>query len=324
MIPLGRGLYILADGNKWVPWEGTSGPGYAGVTLFDDQGRAIQSINDSTVQRSLQNAQNLGVSAVNFLLSPTSATDTRLSTFVDGTIDGVVSDPTSGGRYKAVHTRISGFNGTTWDRIRSFAGNADTLTPPTLGLLGVAAFGRVFDGTNYNRIYSLASNTDTQGAAQVGLAGVVNRNQIFNGTEWDRMRSASAANISATTQVPLMVAAPGDWTLISAPAVGVVASATRAAGATGVRHVLTSICADVNCVGAVAAPLSVVVRNGATGVGTILWQRRLTGLAGTTAQVEMSGLNIVGSAATAMTVEFTAAPAGTDFETISATGHSVV
>jgi hypothetical protein len=263
------------------------------------------------------------VQSTQYLLSPTSGSDTRLWSFVDSTIDAVVSDPTSGGRYGAVVARLSGFNGTTWDRIRSFAGNADTVTAPTLGLIGEASFGRLFNGTNFDRVYSIVSNTDGQAAAQVGLTGVVNRGQAFNGTTWDRMRTASAANISATTQIPLLTAAPGDWTLTSAPAVATVATASRAAGAAGVRHVLTSICADLTCVAAVTAPLTLVVRDGATGVGTILWQRRLTGLVGTTSKVEMSGLNIVGTAAAAMTVEFTAAPAGTDFQTISATGHSV-
>lgn len=43
-----------------------------------------------------------------------------------------------------------GFNGATWDRLRSYAGNASGVTAPTLGLLGVANFGRLFNGTTWD------------------------------------------------------------------------------------------------------------------------------------------------------------------------------
>lgn len=145
----------------------------------------------------------------------------------------------------------------------------------------------------------------------------------MNGTFAVAIDSASADNQAATTKQPLMVAGPGNWTLTNAPAANTQATATRAAGAAGVRHVLTSIQATLNAVAAVVAPLTVVVRDGASGAGTILWQDRVTSPAGTDGRISISGLNIVGSAATAMTVEFTAAPGATNFETISATGYSV-
>lgn len=43
------------------------------------------------------------------------------------------------------------FDGTTWDRARSYAANADNVTSPTLGLLGVADYLFAYDGTNWDR-----------------------------------------------------------------------------------------------------------------------------------------------------------------------------
>lgn len=134
----------------------------------------------------------------------------------------------------------------------------------------------------------------------------------------------NAAYAAATTKRGLTaVAGPGNWTLTHAPAVNTQATATKAAGAAGVRHVLTSLRAVVNAVAAQTTPLLVTVRDGASGTGTILWQSKVTALAGTDGVVELSGVNIVGSAATAMTVEFGAAGTTNNFEVVSATGYSV-
>lgn len=132
--------------------------------------------------------------------------------------------------------------------------------------------------------------------------------------------SALALSTQPVSNVEL-VTAPGEWTLTNAPVAATAATASRAAGGALVRHVLKSIQASLNAVAAQAAPVVAVVRDGATGVGTILWQDRLMAPVGFTDRVSVDGLNIVGSLNTAMTVEFTAAPAATNFETISASGY---
>lgn len=75
----------------------------------------------------------------------------------------------------------------------------------------------------------------------------------------------------------------------------------------------------------VAAPLTLVLRDGASGVGPILWQKLLGPLlAGTMTEgniVIPFGQGIPGSANTAMTLEFTAAPSGTGFQTVSIQGY---
>lgn len=141
---------------------------------------------------------------------------------------------------------------------------------------------------------------------------------------WIPSSMASAPNLATLDGLGAQLTTrPGEWTITDAPAANTVATATRAAGAAGVRHVLTSFCADLCAVAAQATPITFVIRDGAAGVGAILYQRRLIAPLGTTASVEITDLNIVGSDATAMTVECTAAPAATNFATVSASGYSV-
>jgi hypothetical protein len=98
---------------------------------------------------------------------------------------------------------------------------------------------------------------------------------------------------------------------------------TPAAGADLV-NVLTTMVVTLNAVAAQAATLLVVVRDGATGAGPILWSFRIGGLLAGTSNVISIPLpvdGIRGSANTEMTVETTTAPAATNFCSIAWTGH---
>jgi hypothetical protein len=157
------------------------------------------------------------------------------------------------------------------------------------------------------------SSTNVGGGTNVTIVGQPITVLPANVASATALSTQPVSNVQLTTQ-------PGEWTLTNSPVAATQATATRAAGAAGVRHVLKSIQASINAVAAQAAPVSIVVRDGASGSGTILWQDRLMAPIGFSDRITLDGLNIVGSAATAMTVEFTAAPAATNFETISATG----
>jgi hypothetical protein len=213
--------------------------------------------------------------------------------------------------------------GATPNIILSMGDIADGVNPVgtggTTGLAGMLVVSRpsVFNGATWDR------NREVTGDAQAATGIPVMHGTLWNGATYDREYAASAANLAAQSSKGANLATgPGNWTLVSAPATGVQATATKAAGAAGVRHVLTSIHAEINATAA-QAPLSVVVRDGASGAGTIIWQARLSAQVTPFAdsRVELSGLNLIGSAATAMTVEFTAAGVGTTFETLSATGY---
>ncbi len=165
------------------------------------------------------------------------------------------------------------------------------------------------------------------GVTTANLLGVGAYGYGFNGATWDRVRTNSAATLSATTQpFAQLTAKPGEWSITNAPAVNTIATATRAAGAAGVRHVCTAICVGVVVITGV--PVTVMtwqLRDGATGAGTILLQGAIS-VASSAPQPPtiIVPVNVIGSAATAMTIEFAAAAGAANFEFVNATGYSTI
>lgn len=122
---------------------------------------------------------------------------------------------------------------------------------------------------------------------------------------------ASAANLAAQSSVNALLAVPpGTWSVVSTPGAGVVASAVKAAGAAGMRHVAWGIIVSF---GAIAAPVATLLqwnlRDGASGAGTIIASGQVAVPAAAFASIiiPLTALNIPGTAATAMTLEFSAA-----------------
>lgn len=324
MQPKGRQQYIFDSvSNVWVPWEGTA-VGFGGVTLFTTDGVAIDTPTGQ--QNDVATVRILGVAAYNYAFDTGSSGWDKVRVFSNTADALATADGLTG-----VQAFAYGFNGSTFDRTRSFAGNADNITAPTLGLLGCGAFQLLFDGTNYDRARSLVDNADDVAVATVGLAGTVSRLTAFDGTTYDRLRTASAANLSAATApAPLLVATPGDWSINHAPAANTQATITRAAGGAGVRHVCTSITAVLSA--AAAATSGVVqinLRDGGTGAGTILWSATVqiggaASISGGAVGISLSGLRIFGTANTAMTLEFSAAGGADTTESVALTGHDSV
>lgn len=169
---------------------------------------------------------------------------------------------------------------------------------------------------------------DAQATQATGLLAALIRNCGFNGTTWDRLRTASAAVLAGATQpFALLATRPGDWSVTSSPAVNTVATASKAAGGAGVRHICTSVSARV--LGGSTAPTAIVgvinLRDGATGAGAILmsWTTSLAAAVGAKDEINLTGLNIVGAANTAMTLEFAAAGGANTFESANIGGYSV-
>jgi hypothetical protein len=114
------------------------------------------------------------------------------------------------------------------------------------------------------------------------------------------------------------------FTASSNPAVATQATATHAAVA-GKQHICNTIHCTLNAgtTAPVATQLSVVVRDGASGTGAILWatQMAIPATAGQASPpVELSSLAITGTVGSAMTVEFTGAGGANTFETVAFTG----
>jgi len=242
------------------------------------------------------------------------------------------------------------FNGATWDRIRSVGSAAGTSGTgiPSSGLLifdgvnslwrslststsygdavannGVAAILAAslftFNGSTFDRLRSGQGD----GAASTGLQN--NAQMVFNGSTYDRAKNNSAANISASTQnFCLLSTNPGEWSVNGNPGVNTTAGCNKAAGGAGVRHICRSITATLCGTAAAAAPVSVYLRDGASGVGTIIWSAILINPAGNTVQISLTDLSIVGSANTAMTLEFSGAAGANTYESVAMTGYDTV
>ncbi len=121
-------------------------------------------------------------------------------------------------------------------------------------------------------------------------------------------KSASATNLATTSENNAQLCVgPGQWTQTHAPAVNTAATKSQAAGATGVRNVCQwLVCTLANdATGSVQTGLAFNLRDGATGAGTILatFTLSLPATAGDCRTLALSGLNIPGTAATAMTLE---------------------
>lgn len=145
-------------------------------------------------------------------------------------------------------------------------------------------------------------------------------------------QSATLAN-SPTSQTFTAVNAQGvglvesrvRWSKVSNPGAGSQATASIAAEA-AVRHVAKMVCFSAGSTTAPAATsLTVNLRDGATGAGTVIW----AGAAVITASTGMNisnfctpELNLVGTTNTAMTAEFSASLANL-IQTVTLTGYNV-
>lgn len=118
-----------------------------------------------------------------------------------------------------------------------------------------------------------------------------------------------------------------EWGTSNVPAANTAATISKS-GVTGQRHICRSITAAAisGATAPTAGTVTVVLRDGATGVGAILWQTTLgiTATAGNSDRVAISGLSIAGTAGNAMTLEFTTAGGANTFETVSMTGYDTV
>jgi hypothetical protein len=179
-------------------------------------------------------------------------------------------------------------------------------------------------GGNVGQLTVQPDNADGQ-AVRVTNDDLLTQARLFgfNGTSFDRGRLASAANLAAFSGIGALLAAkPGNWAINHTPAAAAAATITRAAGAGTVRHVCTGIAFGFNAINVEAGTFLINLRDGGTGAGTILQSWRVGPFAAGASMIfGASDLNIIGSAAIAMTIEFAGAPAAGNFEFVNLTGY---
>ncbi len=131
------------------------------------------------------------------------------------------------------------------------------------------------------------------------------------------------SSVQADKAVP-----PDGWSVTHAPAINTAAVATKAAGATGVKHVCTGIlCTLANdATGTVQLGILFNLRDGATGAGAILASITLSvvATAGACTTFAATGLNLPGTAATAMTLESASTPAAHTAASVTLLGYDSV
>lgn len=229
-------------------------------------------------------------------------------------------------------TRLFGVNvadGHTVRAIKEVGGDVDADHILNLRMLMAAADALGVPGP----LRRLADGTDAD--APIGsekLLAVLARLQAFDGTDFNRLRSVSAAvqALVADKTGVIVTAKASDWAIEHRPAAVTQPTVSRA-GVANARHVCTGIQAsfftgaNAGDATAITVPQVVVLRDGATGVGAVLW----SGFVGTGASsrsnqtLNLTGLSIVGTAGAAMTLEFTAVPAGvTNTAQVSLQGYT--
>ena len=125
---------------------------------------------------------------------------------------------------------------------------------------------------------------------------------------------------------PVEAQAPGWFFVIHNPAVNTQATASQAAAGAGLRNIVDCISATyvADTTAPAATTVTLNVRDGATGAGTIIWTADLSlpAVASEDASpVQLCGLGIPGTANTAMTIEFAAAGGANTFQAVSMKGR---
>ena len=202
------------------------------------------------------------------------------------------------------------------------------------GILGQSPY--VFNGLTFDRVRGdITNGMDVDVTRMSGsitpadaYANPTTANQMWsllgglNGSTWDRLRTASATNNTAGTSLgALQVASLGTWNITDTDTAGT-SSVSKAAGGGTVRHVATAISVCI-AAGATAQPaITVNLRDGATGAGTVIRAWSLAGPVNTGQCISENGLNITGTGNTAMTIEFAAAAAAGVITTVNLSGYS--
>ena len=107
---------------------------------------------------------------------------------------------------QGIIARLQGWNGATFDRVRTQGNNADGVAADAAGRLGIAASLMGWNGATYDRLIARGNNADGIAVDTLGRLVVNNANLLYNETTVDRMRNnvegialASAVRNTATS-----------------------------------------------------------------------------------------------------------------------------
>lgn len=162
--------------------------------------------------------------------------------------------------------------------------------------------------------------TSAQGLAASGAASSGNPVLIGGSNGTNTYTAAADVNGHLILRGPAAM-----FNVTATPAANTQATASRAAAAAGVAHCATSVNAALvaGTTAPTAATATLNLRDGATGAGTVLWSETLgiSATAGSGQHVQATfPAPLCGTAATAMTLEFSAASGLNTLQSVALTG----
>lgn len=202
----------------------------------------------------------------------------------------------------------------TTNGVQTLTGSTTAVTQATAASLNAQVVGSIASGAADS-----GNPVKTGGVAQTSLpAAATAGNRVnFLADVYGRLFTRTG------TQGP----AGNIWTAIHVPATNTQATATKASAGAGVRNVCTgfSVAISANSGTPTALQLTVSLIDGTSGGTTYLWRSTISlpAIPGATVAIVRGGLWLPGSAATALTLEFSAAGGASTFESVSMEGTTV-
>ena len=120
--------------------------------------------------------------------------------------DGVASATL--GRLLAL-ARLSGYNGATWDRLLSEGNDRDAIANTTLGNLQTLAFPHGYNGASWDRLLSEGNDRDAIANTTLGNLQTLAFSHGYNGATWDRVRTLGGTSLDGLGQLSVSPAVPG-------------------------------------------------------------------------------------------------------------------
>lgn len=114
----------------------------------------------------------------------------------------------------------------------------------------------------------------------------------------------------------------GQFSIFHTPAAATQATISQAAGAAGVSNVATALSFAIYTGATAQTIITVSLRDGATGAGTVKWSKSVALPANSFWSENVTLPDIVGTAATAMTVEFSAAGVANSVQSVCLMGYT--
>lgn len=139
-----------------------------------------------------------------------------------------------------------------------------------------------------------------------------------------RRLSMLAALVVALAPLALVAQAlvKGNWSVNHTPLVSARATISKAAGSGSRVHVATGCSGSITTT-TTQTGITLSLRDGASDAGTVLWSQTIACATGTPCVLASGLINAIGTAATAMTCEWSGVPVATNYAVATLSGYTV-